>query len=333
MLMRIALMGAGSLGIILGALISAKGYCIDLIDTNEENVATLNRDGAVITGYLDLKVPVKALTPDQLEGEYDLVFYVVKAVHNRAALNTIARHLKQAGAVVTLQNGFPEEAVAAVLGRERTMGCVVIWGATWVKPGVSMLTQAPETMEYYIAEMDGSDSDRLNQACRILESAGRPIKCYNLDFMRWHKIALNATMSAVSTVIGGTFGDVLDHPKGKTCLAFLGREILHTVRCLNIPVDITLFDFNTRSEMEEKFQIFDSLWPNRSAKASMLQDLESGRPCEIDSINGALLEKSKQAGVSTPVNERVVWIINSIQDGHLGFSPDNLNLINFPELI
>ena len=161
--MRMAVMGAGSLGTIIGALITKGGLEIDLIDVNTAHVNALKERGAKITGKMELEVPVKALTPDEMAGEYDLFFYLVKATHNEEALPKVAQHLKSDGVVVTMQNGIPEESVAAVVGRERTLGCAVGWGAALVAPGVSMLASDLERMTYDIGELDGQITDRLKK--------------------------------------------------------------------------------------------------------------------------------------------------------------------------
>ena len=73
--MRIAIMGAGSLGAIIGALLSKAGRDVMLVDANPEQVKALNEKGAQVVGHLEVTVPVKAITPDQMEGVYDLVLY------------------------------------------------------------------------------------------------------------------------------------------------------------------------------------------------------------------------------------------------------------------
>src|SRR3954465_14090333 len=87
--MRIAIMGAGSLGTIIGALITAGGQEIDLIDVNKEHVEALNHSGAKITGFMDLRVPVKALLPNEMTGKYDLVFLLTKQVYNQTCLDQL----------------------------------------------------------------------------------------------------------------------------------------------------------------------------------------------------------------------------------------------------
>ena len=101
--MRMAIMGAGSLGTIIGALLTKNGYSVDLIKRNVQDVETLNKSGAKIIGLMDLVQPVKALTPDQMTGEYDIFFYLVKTTQNAEALKSVVKHLKSDGTVVAMQ--------------------------------------------------------------------------------------------------------------------------------------------------------------------------------------------------------------------------------------
>jgi 2-dehydropantoate 2-reductase len=66
---------------------------------------------------------------------------------------------------------------------------------------------------------------------------------------------------------------------------------------------------------------------SRDLKASMLQDLEKGRPCEVETLNGYLSRKSAEAGVPTPVNDKVTEIIRGIEAGRYPLSFDNLEMI------
>jgi len=76
--MKLASLGVGSMGTITGALMTKNGYDVTLIDANKDHVDALNKNGATITGMMEVNVPVKAITPDQMEGTYDIVFYLVK---------------------------------------------------------------------------------------------------------------------------------------------------------------------------------------------------------------------------------------------------------------
>ena len=337
--MRMAIMGAGSLGTILGALLCKAGYEVDLIDTNHDHVQALNEKGATVVGKMDCCVPVKAFKPEMMTGEYDIFLYLVKATHDGQALPQVKQHLKSDGFVVTMQNGIPEERVAAVVGRDRTLGCAIGWGATWVEHGVSMLTSEVEKMTYDVGELDGSDSERLTLLVDILKAAGMPEKTSNLMGIRWTKLTANATFSVMSTVLGGTYGDVLDNPKAKLCAGYIAREALAVTRVAGVTpeliqgFDIRYLDFHNQKELNNVLPIYDIIFgPHRSLKASMLQDLEKGYQCEIDAINGVISQWSAKYAVPTPVNDKVVEIIKAMEAGQMKGSLDNLDLIALPEL-
>ncbi|TGE34831.1 hypothetical protein E4K67_28570 [Desulfosporosinus fructosivorans] len=165
--MRTAIMGVGSLGTIAGALITKNGGDVILIDANKEHVKALNEKGATITGTMELNIPVKAITPDEMTGVYDVVLYLVKQTYNEVALKQLLPHLGPDSVVCTLQNGVPEEAVAEIIGKERTLSGTVGWGATYVGPGVSMLTSDPNKMSYDIGELDGSIRERTKKVAEL----------------------------------------------------------------------------------------------------------------------------------------------------------------------
>lgn len=337
--MTIAIMGAGSLGTIIGALTVKNGTDVLLIDANKEHVAALNNNGATVTGKMELNVPVQAITPDQMSGIYDIVLYLVKQTHNETALRQILPHLGGHSVVCTLQNGVPEDAVAAVVGRERTMGGAVGWGATWISPGVSMLTSEPGKMTYDIGEMDNTITERLQKVAAILNLSAKTEMVTNLAGMRWTKLLVNATFSGMSAALGCTFGEVMDNDKALACVSHIASETIAVVTALGITMepiqghDLRILSFRTRQEMLAKFPIYKMVWgPHRLLKASMLQDLEKGHKTEIGAINGVVCDYGRIAGVPTPVNDKVVAIIRGAEEGKNGYTFANLDLFDLPEL-
>ncbi|MGE5405426.1 MAG: ketopantoate reductase family protein [Candidatus Saccharibacteria bacterium] len=338
--MRQAIMGAGSLGTILGALLTRQGYQIDLVDVWTEHVRTLNEKGAAITGKMKLNQAVTALTPDQMEGYYDIIYYIVKSTDNVNALPFVKEHLKTDGTAVVMQNGLPEENVAAVIGTERTVGCPIGWGATLIAPGVSELTSDPEMMTFDLGELDGSDTKRLDILAEILNCAGIAHKSNNLVGLRWSKLVSNCTFSAMSTLMGGSFGDVLDDEKALYCAATICKEALAVMAAADIVpeliqgADIRWLDFTNREGYQNLIPVYKAIFgPHRALKASMLQDCEKGKPCEIDNINGAISTWAARYGVNVPVNEQVTRIIKEIDQGKLKPSPTNLDLIKVSDLV
>lgn len=337
--MRVAIMGVGSLGTILGAYISKAGVNIDLIDANKEHVDELNQNGATIVGTVDFNVPVHAILPEQMEGIYDVVFLMVKQTFNKSALAELLLHLGPESVVCTLQNGVPEPSVANIIGQERTIGGTVSWGATWIKPGVSELTSNPDKLSFEIGELDGKITERLHKVKAILENMCETILMENLMGVRWTKLLINATFSGMSTVLGCTFGDVLYDENALKVVKYIAKENIECAKAAGIIMEPMqgldlgkLYDFDTIEQRDSNtpyyYQFFE---PHKRLRASMLQDLEKGRKCEIDAINGVICDFGKKYGIETPVNDQIVKIVHGIEDGLYKSEYDNLKLIELPE--
>lgn len=332
--MRAAVMGAGSIGTILGAYIAKAGREIDLIDINVENIAALNKRGATVIGTALFNTPVKAMTPDEMTGAYDLVFYTTKQTYNETALKQLMPHLKPECVVCTLQNGLPEPAVAEAVGEDRTVGCSVGWGASWIGPGVSELTTVPTHLEFDIGSIDGTVTDKVKLAGEYLSLMCPTHILTNLMGVRWAKLLANATFSGMSAALGCTFGDVLDDPFALRCVQYIAKECLDIAKAAKIKLEPIfgnhfdqMLDFETLEEREKILPNFFMIWnAHRALRASMLQDLEKGRKCEIGAINGVVCDFGKKYNVATPVNQKVVDVVRGIEDGKYKIAFSNLAL-------
>ncbi len=337
--MHIALMGAGSMGTVIGALISRAGLDITMVDANQAHVDALNASGARVTGHMDFTVPVKAITPDRLEGLFDLVIYLVKTTYDEKALPQIIPHLGPEGILVTLQNGVPEEKVAAAVGRERTLGGAIGWGATWLGPGVSELTSEPEKMTFDVGELDGSITPRLEKVKQVLDNCGEVVMSDNLVGVRWTKLLANVSMSGLGAAIDSTYGGILDDDKASTAALFIILETILIARALGIKMEpmqgvdpVVLLDV-AKQGLETSLNVVRMVWgPHRDQVPSMLQDLRKGIPCEVESLNGYLSCMSEQAGVATPVNDQVAGIIRAVQAKEQPLAFSNLDGIDLPDL-
>jgi 2-dehydropantoate 2-reductase len=322
--MRAAIIGIGSLGTIVGALIAKSGKPIDLVDSYKENVDALNRSGATITGAIELNVPVSAYTPDQMTGEYDLVFLLTKQTNNRIVLPQLLPHLHRDSVVCTLQNGIPEDSVASIIGRERVIGGAVGFGATWLKPGVSSLTSsyaAVQKFAFEMGEVGGVVRPRLDVARAYLECVGRTEIRSNLIGIRFAKVLMNATFSGMSAALGCTFGDVLGNPKAMTCLAFVANECIAVARARGVRLvemqgeDLERLELRSPADIPSKMPLYRKIWGQHvKLKASMLQDLEKGRDCEINYINGVICGYGRECGVATPFNDKIVELVTEAQN-------------------
>ena len=338
--MRTAILGAGALGIIIGALMTKNGKQVDLIDSYQENVDALNADGARVTGNLELHWPVTALTPQEMSGAYDLILLLTKQTANETALPRLLPHLHPDSIVCTLQNGIPEDGVAAIIGRERTIGGAVGFGATWLRPGVSELTSTLEAVEKFafeIGELDGVVRPRLETVKEILSAAGGTTILTNLMGIRWTKLLMNATFSGMSAALGCSFRDVLADEKAMTCIAHIADETIKVChgkgyRMVEMQgADMEFLELGSKADIAGKMDFYRKVWGRHNNKASMLQDLEKGNNTEIDHINGVVCRSGRECGIATPFNDKVVEIVKQAEARRT--VTDFGNLARFDEII
>lgn len=337
--MKYAIYGAGSLGTVLGAYISKSGIDIDLINRNKEHVKALNEKGAHIKGTVDFTVKVKAMTPDQMKDKYDIIFLMTKQLLNNEVVTFLKDYLTEKGVIVTLQNGIPEPGIADIIGKKRTIGCVVEWGATLSAPGESTLTSDQQSLSFHMGKMDGVDQSMFDLAKSLLEKMCPVYYEDNLIGCRWSKLLINATFSGIGTCIGGLFGDVSEDKNAQKVAIRCMKECIdvgHGANAVFAKVqgkDITKL-FYYKSKIKRTFAI--ALLPiamkkHRLIEPSMLQDLKKNKPCEVNAINGVVCQWGKIVNVKTPINDRIVEIITAIQDKKLALSKDNIHL--FDDLI
>ena len=333
--MKYAIYGAGSLGTVLGAYITEAGEKIDLINRNRPHVEALRRDGAVITGTVQKTVPVHAIYPEEMEGPYDIILLMTKQTNNRETVTFLRDYLSPQGVMVTLQNGLPEPGIAEIIGSERTVGCIVEWGATMEAPGRCRLTSDPASLSFHMGRMENVRDESIRAVRSLLEKMCPVAMEENLMGARWSKLLINATFSGLGTVMGGTFGDVTDHPKARDIAIRCMKECIDTGRAAGVtfaPVqgkNITLL-FNYRTPLKRalaKGLLPIAMKKHRLIEPSMLQDLKKGKHCEVDGINGVICEWGKKTGVPTPINDQIVEIIRMEERGELTPQAANLDRI------
>lgn len=341
--MRIAIMGAGSLGTIIGAFLSKGKEQVELIDVNKEHVKALNETGAAVIGTIKENVPVKALTPEEMTGAYDLVLLLTKQVFNKEVLANLKPFLTENSIVLSLQNGVPEESLVSSLGENRVIGGSVEFGATWEKPGVSALTTAVDSFKnnaFQIGELDGTITDRINNLKEVLDLVGGTVISTNLVGTKWSKLLINVAMSGMSAALGCTYGDILKNEIAVTSAVMLADETLQAGSASGVEftelagIHVGVFKLHEdKSNLPNVISLAKKIFePQALLKASMLQDLEKQRQTEIDFINGVVTAKGKETGIRTPFNDLVVRLVKQAEDEKTVPSFDE-NIGFFKELI
>jgi 2-dehydropantoate 2-reductase len=337
---KIAILGAGSIGTITGALLKKNGADVTLIDSNAEHVRALNENGAIVTGKMDLRgIPVKAILPERMEGVYDVVYLLTKQTANHVVLPRLSRFLNADSVVCTLQNGIPEESVAKYVGRERTVGGVTGWGAEYAGPGVSRLTSEPDRMVFEVGELDGRVTPRIE---RVAETLSVGVTCRvirNLAGVRWSKLITNATMSGISAATDASYGEIADDDRAVRAAAYQANEVIRVAGARGVKLEV-LFEgydfydllFDSAAGLEDAIRWLRAYYePDRQVVASMLRDMRMGVPCEISQICGVVADLGDELGVETPMLDTCIRIVKEFEAGERPFpSFDNIGEFVIP---
>jgi len=335
--LKIAIYGAGSLGTILGAYITKNNVKVDLINRNIAHVEALRTNGAKIIGTVDMNVKVNALHVDELVNQktkYDVIFLLTKQQDNKNIAMFLKDYLSDDGVLVTLQNGLPEYLLQEILGKNKVLGCTVNWGATLKEPGVCELTSTPDKLTFSLGSFTESNKDKIPVVKEILELMGTTEVDENFIGTRWSKLLVNSAFSGMSTVLGVNFGEVAKNKVSRKYAQLLIKECIDICKAQNIKLEpiqgkdvAKLMDYKNKFKKKIAFMIIPiAIKKHRLIKASMLQDIEKGKKCEIEAINGIIAKKGKEVGVATPINNKVIEIVKRIENGELKPSWDNLKL-------
>lgn len=321
--MRIAVLGAGSLGTIVGAYLAAGGMDVELIDTYQAHVDALNHKGAKVIGTTDFQAKVKAITPENKSGKYDLVLLLTKQLYNDSVLQELLPFLGADSIVCSLQNGIPEEKVASIVGRERTIAGSVEFGATFIEPGMSRLTTEYTHFKKYafqIGELNGEITERIQRIKSMLDLVGGTHISDNLVGTKWSKLLINNAFSGLSAALNGKYGDILDNEIGIVSAVHIADETIKVGHANGVTfakmggLDIESLELTSENDLPDRIQTFRAaMESSRLLKASMLQDIEKKHKTEIDYINGVVPRLAEGKGISTPYNDMVVKLVKTAE--------------------
>jgi 2-dehydropantoate 2-reductase len=307
---RILVAGAGALGSVFGGLLAQAGWPVVLFG-RPEHTDVVRRDGLRIEGLFGEHVVrgVDAVSdPTALRGAFDTVLVTVKSYDTADVVRAVARHLAPDGVLVCLQNGLGNlECAADVVGAPRVLGARVIFGAELLGAGrVRVTVNAAPVL---VGSPDRADATRCARARTWADhfaTAGIPSEPTD-DLMAelWAKVFYNAALNPLGALLGVPYGYLPGDPDARVLMDRAIDEAFAVARAEGIALrwpDATAY----------RALFYDELVPTTAAhRSSMLQDLERGRPTEIDAINGYVTRRGDALGVAAPVNATLTHMIRA----------------------
>ena len=305
--MKIAIVGAGAIGAFLGAKLALSGEDVYLIARGAHLQAIQTHGVQVKSPEGDFEAHPNATDDYESVGPVDFVFLTVKAHSLTEIAPQIAPLLGPETAVVSAQNGIPwwyfhshggpfdgtaiesvdpGGVVAQAIDPSRIIGCIIYPSTVIVQPGV---IEHIEGNRFSIGELDGTSSDRCKTLAAALIGAGlkAPIRS-RIRHDLWVKLLGNVVFNPMSALTGATLEEMATHPESSAIARAVMAEADEVAVALGIRLPLTI---DQRMDGARKVGVH---------KTSMLQDLESGRPMELESVVGVVIELGEKLGLPMP---------------------------------
>lgn len=330
----ILIWGAGAIGGTIGAALTRAGEDVLFVDRAADHVAAINARGLTITGPVEAyRVPAKAVTPDSVAGTYERMLLCVKAHDTAAAAGQLAPHLTAGGHVVSAQNGLNERVIAGIVGRARTIGCFVNFGADYMEPGVVHFGGRGAVV---VGELDGSRTARVEDLHRLFALFDpAAVLTDNIWGYLWSKMIYGAQLFATALTNEG-IADLFAETRYRPLLTRLAHEVVAVALAEGVKLEsFNGFDpeaFLPGASLGDTLRSFDEMVTHnrRSAKthSGIWRDLAvRKRKTEVDAQVGPVVEIGRSLGVPTPLAAKVVELIHQIEAGTLSLELANLDLL------
>jgi 2-dehydropantoate 2-reductase len=290
------------------------GHDVALLGRNAEHMRAVAEGGLRMTGLWGERSArdFRVLASPEEVGAADYVLVTTKSFDTAGVVDDVAPHAPEAQ-FVTLQNGLGNvEAVSARVGRERTIGGMVIVGFEITRPGEvrvtviggDVLIGRPGTPE------GGGPDGSVALLAEALSAAGIPARTTdNIEGAVWGKVLYNCALNALGAVLRVPYGE-LAAPPAWAMIEDVVREAFAVARAEGVRLPWAM--------PEEYLEVLASrqLPATAAHRSSMLQDLERGRRTEVGHLNGAVARLGRARGIATPVNACLAALVRFGEAGH-----------------
>ncbi|EPH41964.1 2-dehydropantoate 2-reductase [Streptomyces aurantiacus] len=305
--MKVAVLGAGAIGAYVGAALHRAGADVHLVARGPHLAAMRQHGVRVLSPRGDFTARAHATADPADIGPVDFVFLGLKATSYAACGPLIGPLLKDDTAVVAAQNGIPwwyfhrhggphdghrlesvdpGGSVSAVLAPRRAVGCVVYAATELAEPGV---VRHLEGTRFSVGEPDRSRSARCRDFSEAMRAGG--LKCPVEPDVRgdiWIKLLGNISFNPISALVRATMREMCLHGGTRRVIEIMMAETLAVAAALGCEPDISI---------ERRLAGAERVGDHRT---STLQDLERGKPLELDVLLAAVVELADITGVPVP---------------------------------
>lgn len=316
--MRIAIVGAGALGSVIGGCLARAGEEVTLIDITSPHLEAIRERGLKVTGFQQFSVPVKITAQPSEVREVDFLLLITKSLDTEKALAGIG-HLR-VGYASSVQNGVAkDERLSKVFGKEKVLGGLTLVAAQRPEPGVVEWTVEGIT---YFGESAGGVSSRVKELVEVFQRAGlRAEAKENILSLEWSKFISWATTGMISALTRLPFPKVLQSFDLASLTVTMVRELSQIPKAKGISLENcgphrtgTMLDLPFESAVREMMQAGARIdRPGVFPFHSTAQDILTGRKTEMEDCIGPLIAEAQEKKIKIPIAEGVYALAQGLE--------------------
>lgn len=297
---HVAILGAGALGAMYAATFLTHGDFSVGVIARGARAERLARDGLVVNGTRHM-VPV--IDPERPAHPADLILVALKHHHLPEAVPDLRNLVGDDTLILSVMNGLDSEAVLGeACGMERVLYCIAV-GMDAVRENGAVTYTTPGRLLFGEATNEHI-SERVRRVQAAFDRAGiRHETPDDMLRMLWWKFMVNVGVNQATAVLGAPYGVMHTSPDAQALMEALMHEVIALAQAAGVNL--------TAEDVTGWYRVMRTLSPE--GKTSMLQDLEAGRPTEVDIFAGKVVTLGQQHGIPTPVNAMVRHIIRVLE--------------------
>lgn len=329
--MKIAIVGAGAIGSLLGGILARAGEEVTLVG-RRAHMQAIRENGLWVDGVMgEFQVEVK--TAEKLAFKPEMIFLTSKTQDVERLCHLILPYAGGIPIIIT-QNGIHSTTIASsILEKDQIIGCILLLNARFMSLGkVTYVNKSP----IIIGEVFSQNGSRIKTVQSLLSNVAETYITNNIIGAQWTKLFINAMSNSLDGLTGLRLHEIIEHP----VLIAIGVHVLKEamqvfeetgIKLEKLPgVPISLFKMLLKTPTPLAGFILKRMMKAKGdpdIMTSTLQSLKKGNRTEIDYLNGEFVALGEQVQTPTPYNSKVVELVHQVEKSQRFFTPQELEAI------
>ena len=324
--LRIAVLGTGANGSIIGAELARAGLDVTFIDQWPANVEAIREHGIrVQLKSTETATVVEALHLCQvaeIREPFDVVLLLTKAYDTRWAVELVKPLLHDDSFVVGVQNGMTTEDIADIVGVERTVGAVIEVTSAMYEPGLALRQSDRDRCWFAVGVLDESAARHVPVAAELLRHVGIVEETDDIQSAKWMKLVLNVAELVTSGILDLSIADCAQVEGMREVMLAAGDEAIAAAQAHGYAIR-PIFGMEGEEASDPSTYvatILDELVANYilpESRSTVLQDWMKGRRSEVTELHGSVVDLASRYDVPAPVNQAVLEFGHAIEQGRI----------------